>query len=61
LTGTIGGLLARGVEPAAGAWAGAYLHGLAGLAAGERTGDGTVAGDVADLLPEALARVRGGA
>jgi len=61
LTGTIGGLLSRGVEPAAGAWAGAYLHGLAGLAAGERTGDGTVAGDVADLLPEALARVAEGA
>jgi NAD(P)H-hydrate epimerase len=57
LTGTIGGLLARGVEPIAAAWAGAYLHGLAGIAAGERTGDGTVAGDVADLLPEALARV----
>jgi NAD(P)H-hydrate epimerase len=57
LTGTIGGLLARGIEPTAAAWAGAYLHGLAGLAAGERTGDGTVAGDVADLLPDAIARV----
>ena len=57
LTGTIGGLLARGVDPAAAAWAGAYVHGIAGLAAGERTGDGTVAGDVADLLPEAIARV----
>jgi NAD(P)H-hydrate epimerase len=57
LTGTIGGLLARGLEPTAAAWAGAYLHGLAGLAAGERTGDGTVAGDVADLLPDAIARV----
>ncbi|MFL5791811.1 MAG: NAD(P)H-hydrate dehydratase, partial [Actinomycetota bacterium] len=57
LTGTIGGLLARGVEPPAAAWAGAYLHGLAGLAAGERAGDGTVAGDVADLLPDAIARV----
>jgi NAD(P)H-hydrate epimerase len=57
LTGTIGGLLARGIEPTAAAWAGAYLQGLAGLAAGERTGDGTVAGDVADLLPDAIARV----
>jgi ADP-dependent NAD(P)H-hydrate dehydratase / NAD(P)H-hydrate epimerase len=57
LTGTIGGLLARGVDPSAAAWAGAYLHGLAGIAAGERTGDGTVAGDVADLLPDAMARV----
>jgi NAD(P)H-hydrate epimerase len=61
LTGTIGGLLARGIEPAAAAWSGAYLHGLAGLAAGERTGDGTVAGDVADLLPDAIARVLGNA
>jgi hydroxyethylthiazole kinase-like uncharacterized protein yjeF len=61
LTGTIGGLLARRIEPTAAAWAGAYLHGLAGLAAGERTGDGTVAGDVADLLPDAIARVRGDA
>ena len=61
LTGTIGGLLARGIEPAAAAWAGAYLHGLAGLAAGERTGDGTVAGDVAELLPDAIARVVGNA
>jgi NAD(P)H-hydrate epimerase len=61
LTGTIGGLLARGIEPSAAAWAGAYLHGLAGLAAGQRTGDGTVAGDVADLLPDAIARVKGNA
>jgi len=61
LTGTIGGLLARGIEPSAAAWAGAYLHGLAGLAAGERTGEGTVAGDVADLLPDAIARVLGNA
>jgi hydroxyethylthiazole kinase-like uncharacterized protein yjeF len=59
LTGTVGGLLARGVEPAAGAWAGAYLHGLAGLGAGERFGDGTVAGDVAEFLPDAIARVQG--
>jgi NAD(P)H-hydrate epimerase len=59
LTGTVGGLLARGVEPAAGAWAGAYLHGLAGLAAGERFGDGTVAGDVAEFLPDAIARLQG--
>jgi hydroxyethylthiazole kinase-like uncharacterized protein yjeF len=61
LTGTIGGLVARGIEPSAAAWAGAYLHGLAGLAAGERTGDGTVAGDVAELLPNAIARVLGNA
>ncbi len=57
LTGTIGGLLARGVEPFAAAWAGAFLHGLAGLAAAGRRGDGTVAADVAGHLPDAIARV----
>ncbi len=61
LTGAIGGLLARGIDPFAAAWAGVYLHGLAGLAAAERTGDGTIAGDVADRLPDAIARVGVGA
>ena len=59
LTGTIGALLARGLEPFAAAWAGAYLHGLAGiLAAGD--GEGIVAGDVADRLPDAIARAKDG-
>jgi hydroxyethylthiazole kinase-like uncharacterized protein yjeF len=57
LTGTIGGLLARGVDPFAAAWSGAYLQGLAGILAAERHGTGTLAGDVAELLPEAIARV----
>ena len=60
LTGVIGGLLARGLEPFAAAWAGAYLHGLAGILAAERHGEGVVAGDVAELLPDAIARVRSG-
>jgi ADP-dependent NAD(P)H-hydrate dehydratase / NAD(P)H-hydrate epimerase len=58
LTGAIGGLLARGVEPFDAAWAGAYLHGLAGLEAGQATAEGTVAGDVASRLPAALELVR---
>ena len=58
LTGTIGGLLARGVEPFAAAWAGAFLHGLAGILAAGPDGDGIVAGDVAGRLPEAIARVK---
>lgn len=58
LTGTIGGLLARGLEPFAAAWAGAYIHGLAGILASGEDGEGIVAGDVAELLPEALALVR---
>jgi len=58
LTGAIGGLLARGVDPFAAAWSGAYLHGLAGIAAGRALAEGTVAGDVAERLPEAIETVR---
>lgn len=57
LTGAIGGLLARGVSPAEAAASAAYLHGLSGILAGARGGEGTVAGDLAELLPEALAKV----
>jgi hydroxyethylthiazole kinase-like uncharacterized protein yjeF len=57
LTGTIGGLLARGVDPFEAAWAGAYVHGLAGILAAERHGQGVVAGDVAAQLPDAIARL----
>jgi hydroxyethylthiazole kinase-like uncharacterized protein yjeF len=56
LTGTIGGLLARGLDTFDAAWAGAFVHGLAGIIAGDELGDGAVAGDVADRLPEAFAR-----
>ncbi len=56
LTGTIGGFIARGAEPFAAAWAAAYVHGLAGIAAAAELGDGVVAGDVAERLPEAIAR-----
>jgi NAD(P)H-hydrate epimerase len=58
LTGTIGGLLARGLEPFDAAWAGAYLHGVAGILAGRATAEGTVAGDVASRLPDALELIR---
>jgi NAD(P)H-hydrate epimerase len=57
LTGMIGGLLARGVDPTASAASAAYLHGLAGLLAGRDLGEGTAAGDVVDRIPEAIARV----
>jgi NAD(P)H-hydrate epimerase len=57
LTGVIGALLARGCDPFSAAWAGAYLHGLAGIVAGEDRGYGTVAGDVAEALPDAFSRV----
>ncbi len=58
LTGMIGGLLARGVVPAEAASAAAYVHGVAGLLAGQRSGEGTLAGDLVGCLPEAAARVR---
>jgi NAD(P)H-hydrate epimerase len=58
LAGVIGALLARGAAAADAAAAGAYLHGLAGLLAGRRAGEGTVASDVVAALPEAVDRVR---
>jgi len=61
LTGAIGGLLARGVDPFAAAWSGAYLHGLAGIAAGRALAEGTLAGDVAERLPEAIETARASA
>lgn len=57
LTGTIGGLLARGVAPFDAAWAGAYVHGLAGILAGRDLGEGTLAGDVAERIADAIAMV----
>ena len=58
LTGAIGGLLARGLDPLDAASSGAYLHGLAGILAGRSLGEGTLASDVAAHLPEAVRRVR---
>ena len=57
LTGAIGGLLARGLDPLEAATAGAFLHGVAGRLAGIRTGEGTLALDVADRIPDAVAEV----
>ena len=53
LTGLVGALLARGLEPEPALVAGAFLHGFAG----ELCGPGLVAGDLVDALPEAMARV----
>jgi NAD(P)H-hydrate epimerase len=60
LTGTLAALLARGVgrEPHEAAISAAYAHGLAGDLAAERWGEGTVASDVAALLPEAISAIR---
>ncbi|MDH5314665.1 MAG: hydroxyethylthiazole kinase, partial [Actinomycetota bacterium] len=57
LTGVIGGLMARGVDPLEAATAGAFLHGIAGQLAGSDTGVGTLASDVIERLPDALTAV----
>jgi NAD(P)H-hydrate epimerase len=57
LAGTIGALLAQGLEPFAAARLGVYLHGLAGETVRERLGDaGLLASDLPD--PIAIARKR---
>ncbi|MGQ0570834.1 MAG: NAD(P)H-hydrate dehydratase [Armatimonadota bacterium] len=61
LTGVIAGLIGQGLTPAAAAWTGAYLHGLAGdIAAAARGPAGILAREVADSLPAALGAVRAG-
>ena len=55
LTGIVASLLGQGLSPYDAAVAGAYLHGLAGeLARQERGAAGMIAGDVADLLGDAV-------
>lgn len=58
LTGTILAFLGQGIPPFEAAAAGAYVHGLAGDVAAERTGRiGLIAGDLVEALPEAILRV----
>jgi NAD(P)H-hydrate epimerase len=58
LTGIVGALLARGLTARDAARAGAFLHGLAGDLARERTGDeALVASDVVEALGEAVRMV----
>ena len=57
LTGMIGALVARGLASSDAAAAAAYVHGVAGILAGRRTGDGTLAGDIVRSIPEAIARM----
>ena len=58
LSGTIGALIARGMDPFAAACAGVYAHARAGRIAAERVGaaESVVAGDVIEALPGGLAR-----
>jgi NAD(P)H-hydrate epimerase len=59
LSGLIGALLAKGVEPFAAAALGTLAHANAGRAAADRHGaDHVVAGDVIDALPAAFGASR---
>ncbi len=58
LTGVIAAFLARGLVPADAAWAGAYVHGLAGDLAGARLGEGATSLDVRDHVPAAVLALR---
>jgi ADP-dependent NAD(P)H-hydrate dehydratase / NAD(P)H-hydrate epimerase len=57
LTGMIAGLLARGVAGVDAATAAAFLHGSAGVSAGRELGEATLARDVIERIPEAVAEV----
>lgn len=61
LTGVVGALLAQGFEPVEAACLGAWVHGLAGDLAAERTGQVSLrASDLLDALPAAFERLRRG-
>lgn len=60
LAGVIGAFLAAGAVPFDAAACGVAVHGAAGLLAAERIGTaGVMARDIADLVPEAIAQLRG--
>jgi ADP-dependent NAD(P)H-hydrate dehydratase / NAD(P)H-hydrate epimerase len=55
LSGMIGAMIARGLEPFAGTCAAVIAHSRAGRVAGERIGnDSVIAGDVVDSIPAGL-------
>jgi ADP-dependent NAD(P)H-hydrate dehydratase / NAD(P)H-hydrate epimerase len=59
LAGSIGAFLASGCEPRVAAGVGVAVHGAAGLLAEKRIGRaGTMARDIANLLPEAIESLR---
>ena len=60
LAGAIGAFLAAGADPFDAAACGVAVHGAAGLLAAARIGSaGVMARDIAALLPEAIAQLRG--
>lgn len=55
LAGIVGGLCAQGIAPGASSWLGVFIHGMAGDLAREKYGErAMVAGDIVDMLPEAI-------
>ena len=55
LSGIIGSLVSQGCDTFESAVLGAYIHGITGEIAGERfTNYGSLSGDFADIIPEAL-------
>lgn len=59
LTGMVGALLARGMDPLAALQAGVYLHGLAGdLARDEKGEAGIIAGDILEAIPRAILKLQ---
>ena len=60
LSGVIGAFMAGGATPFDAAACGVAVHGAAGLlAAGQMGSAGVMARDIAGLLPEAIAKLRG--
>jgi NAD(P)H-hydrate epimerase len=61
LAGTIGGLLAQGLQPLEAASVGSWLHGMAGLACEREIGPaGVIASDLLVQLPAVLRELHGG-
>ena len=59
LSGVVASMCAQGLDTTAAGYCAAYIHGLAGdFVARERGGDGMIARDVLERLPEALGTVR---
>jgi ADP-dependent NAD(P)H-hydrate dehydratase / NAD(P)H-hydrate epimerase len=57
LSGVIGALLARQLDPLTAAQVGVYVHGLAGQELAIRLGDGVVAGDLPDAIATVISRL----
>jgi NAD(P)H-hydrate epimerase len=55
LSGVIGALLAKGLEPFEAAYAGAWLHAEAGLLGAQTDPQGVLAGDLVELIPAVVA------